>query len=149
MAMITVHQWPDTAQGLAELRRVARGPVVDPHLRRRRARPALARRLRAAALIAERRRYPPIAEIGAALGGTTDVQEVPIPIDCVDGFTEAFYARPEAFLDPEVRRSQSAWGFVDADEAERGLERLRADLESGAWDERYGRCARSPSSSAR
>ncbi|MDP9397071.1 MAG: class I SAM-dependent methyltransferase, partial [Actinomycetota bacterium] len=28
MAMLTVHQWPDPVAGLAELRRVARGPVV-------------------------------------------------------------------------------------------------------------------------
>jgi hypothetical protein len=138
MAMITIHQWADTLKGMAELRRVARGPIailtfdrdaldrlwLDDYV------PEL--------VIAERRRYPTMAEIGAALGATTEVQEIPIPIDCVDGFTEAFYARPERILDPEVRRSQSAWGFVDPAEAERGLERLRADIESGAWDERYG-----------
>jgi hypothetical protein len=28
MATITIHQWPDLAKGLGELRRVARGPVV-------------------------------------------------------------------------------------------------------------------------
>ncbi len=144
MAMITVHQWTDTAKGLAELRRVARGPIViltfdgdaldrlwlDDYV------PGL--------VSAERRRYPSIAEIGETLGGTTEVQEIPIPIDCVDGFTEAFYARPERILDPEVRRSQSAWNFFDADEAERGLERLRADIESGAWDERYGHLRSQP-----
>ena len=36
---------------------------------------------------------------------------MPIPLDCEDGFVEAFYGRPEALLDPEVRRSQSAWAF--------------------------------------
>src|SRR5262249_6451654 len=28
MALYTVHQWPDVARGLAELRRVTRGPIV-------------------------------------------------------------------------------------------------------------------------
>ncbi|HEY4376641.1 MAG TPA: methyltransferase domain-containing protein, partial [Acidimicrobiales bacterium] len=28
MAMITIHQWPDPMQGVREMRRVARGPVV-------------------------------------------------------------------------------------------------------------------------
>ena len=63
---------------------------------------------------------------------------VPIPFDCVDGFTEAFYGRPEAFLDPEVRRSQSAWGFVDREAEDRFVAKLRADLESGKWDRSHG-----------
>jgi hypothetical protein len=58
--------------------------------------------------------------------------------DCVDGFTEAFFARPERFLDPAVRQSQSAWGFVEEAAIGRGVARLRADLDSGAWDRRYG-----------
>ena len=61
-----------------------------------------------------------------------------MPADCTDGFTEAYYARPERFLDPVVRQSQSAWGFVDPAAIERGLGRLRTDLDSGAWDRRYG-----------
>ncbi|WP_198144487.1 hypothetical protein [Parafrankia sp. EUN1f] len=69
---------------------------------------------------------------------------VPVPADCVDGFTEAFYNRPERFLDPSVRGCQSAWGFVDPVTADRGLARLRSDLESGAWDERYGEPRRQP-----
>lgn len=138
MATVTVHQWADRARGLAELRRVARGPVVvltfdgdaldllwlahyTPEL-----------------VAAERLRYPPIAMIAAAIGPRTDVVEVPIPIDCVDGFTEAYYARPERFLDPRVRAAQSAWGFVSEPATTRAVERLRADLASGAWDDRYG-----------
>jgi SAM-dependent methyltransferase len=138
MATVTVHQWADTAAGLAELRRVARGPVVVltfdggaldllwlaayvPEL-----------------VAAERGRYPAIDAIAAAIGRTTRVLPVPIPIDCVDGFTEAYYARPEAFLDPSVRAAQSAWGFVDEAAITRGIERLRADLASGAWDDKYG-----------
>ena len=84
------------------------------------------------------RRYP------AIVGG--EVTPVPIPLDCEDGFIEAFYGRPEAFLDPEVRRSQSAWAFG---ETRRRLERLRADLESGAWDARHGHLRTQPSSTAR
>lgn len=56
--------------------------------------------------------------------------------DCVDGFTEAYFARPERFLDPAVRQSQSAWGFAEEAAIERGITQLRADLDSGAWDRR-------------
>ena len=69
---------------------------------------------------------------------------MPIPIDCVDGFVEAYYARPEALLDPAVRRAQSAWSFVEPAVAERGLERLRAALESGEWDARHGHLRTQP-----
>ena len=61
-----------------------------------------------------------------------------MPADCVDGFTEAFFARPERFLDPAVRQPQSAWGFVEEEAIARSVARLRADLDSGAWDRRYG-----------
>jgi SAM-dependent methyltransferase len=138
MAMVTVHQWANPKRGLSECRRVARGPVVvltfDGD--------ALDRFWLAdyvpELIDAERRRYPPIASIRAALGGTSEVTIVPVPIDCVDGFTEAYYARPERFLDPVVRRAQSAWGFVPPDVVERRMAELAADLDSGRWTANYG-----------
>lgn len=137
MATVTVHQWSDWRKGLAELRRVARGPVViltfDGDALDRWWLADYAPEL----LAAERRRYPPVAEIAAALGSRSTVQTIPIPIDCVDGFTEAFYARPEEMLRPEVRRAQSAWGFVEADVEPRFEKALGADLQSGHWDACY------------
>jgi SAM-dependent methyltransferase len=138
MAMVTVHQWADTARGLAELRRVARGPVVvltfDGAALDRFWLAAYAPEL----IVAERRRYPAIAAVADAIGPTAEVTEVPIPIDCVDGFVEAYYARPEQLLDPAVRAAQSSWAFADPAAVERGLTRLADDLESGAWDARHG-----------
>lgn len=76
--------------------------------------------------------------LGPPLPLRTEVRVVPIQIDCADGFGEAYYARPEAFLDPAVRAAQSAWGFVDDALEERAVARLRQDLESGEWDRRHG-----------
>jgi hypothetical protein len=81
---------------------------------------------------------PAIDRVLAALGGTATVAEIPIPLDCTDGFTEAFYGRPERFLDPAVRRAQSAWGFVAPGVEDRAVADLRRDLERGAWDARFG-----------
>jgi SAM-dependent methyltransferase len=138
MAMVTVHQWPDLRRGLAELRRVSRGPVViltaDGEALHRFWLGEYVPEL----FVVERRRYPPMEKLRAGLGGRCEVREIAVPIDCIDGFTEAFYARPEALLDPATRRGQSAWGFVDDAAVERGIDRLGADLESGAWDARYG-----------
>jgi SAM-dependent methyltransferase len=138
MALVTVHQWPDADKGLRELRRVTRGPVVimtfDGDALDRFWLADYAPDL----IAAERRRYPAIDAIRASLGGSSAVQTVPIPVDCTDGFTEAYYARPERFLDPAVRRSQSAWGFVGSESQEQSVRRLGEDLKSGAWESRYG-----------
>jgi NAD(P)-dependent dehydrogenase (short-subunit alcohol dehydrogenase family) len=87
---------------------------------------------------AESRRYPAIDTVVNALGPGTTSTPVPVPFDCRDGFTEAFYGRPEAFLDPAVRRSQSAWSFVGPEAEARAVETLAADLDTGRWDERHG-----------
>jgi len=144
MAILTVHQWTDLDAGLREVRRVTRGPVVvltaDGD--------ALDRLWLAEyvpeVIVAERRRYPPVAAVLDVLGGTGSVLEIPVPIDCVDGFTDAYYARPERFLDPAVRRSQSAWSFVDPAVADSGVARLAADLASGEWDRRFGHLRSQP-----
>ena len=138
MATVTVHQWRDHEAGLRELARVSRGPVVllafDPDLLDRFWLADYCPEL----VAAESGRYQSMAQIAAALGGPVDVQRVPIPADCADGFTEAFYARPERMLDPAVRASQSAWTFVDDAVETASMSRLAADLESGEWDRRYG-----------
>lgn len=139
MASVTVHQWPDLARGLGEMRRVTRGPVVimtfDPvppeHWWMLDYAPEL--------FEVEGHRMPAIADISADLGGTVEVRTVLIPIDCVDGFGQAFFGRPERILEPEVRRAMSAWSFVPDDVVARFDRELRSDLESGAWDSKYGR----------
>jgi hypothetical protein len=83
-------------------------------------------------------RFPPVESIRAAQGPDAEVRPVAVPIDCVDGFNEAFYARPERFLDDAVRSAQSAWRVVDPEVEARFVRSLREALASGAWGERYG-----------
>jgi hypothetical protein len=141
---VTIHQWSDPDRGLREMRRVARGPVViltfDAEALKRFWLAEYAPEL----IAVESRRFPAIEHIRDVLGGTSTVRTVPIPLDCVDGFGEAFYGRPEAFLDARVRRSQSGWRFVDEVPAERAVAALRADLASGEWDRRHGALRRQP-----
>lgn len=137
-AVMTVHHWTDAANGLSELRRVTRGPVViltfDPH--------ALDQfwltRYAPEVIEADRRRFPSPAWICSVLGGQSSIEAVPVPIDCTDGFGEAFYARPESFLVDEVRRSQSGWGFAGPEAEARIVEHLAADLANGEWTRRFG-----------
>lgn len=66
------------------------------------------------------------------------VETVPVPADCTDGFLVALWSRPEAHLDPHVRRASSTWHRLSPAVIETGLDRLRQDLDSGQWDRRYG-----------
>lgn len=144
MTTFSVHQWRDFKAGLREMRRVARGPVViltsDPDL----VRDFWLYEYAPLVLDAEARRYPAVADITDALGGRCTVGPVPIPADCVDGFNEAYYGRPERLLDPGARQSCSAWSFVEPDVRERYADHLRRDLASGVWDERHGALRRQP-----
>ncbi|GGH77799.1 SAM-dependent methyltransferase [Pullulanibacillus pueri] len=145
MAMVTVHHWSDLRKGLQELRRVTRNQVViltfDPQ--------SLDLFWNAEyfpeIIAVEKRRYPPIDVITQALGGSCDVKSIAVPFDCIDGFQEAFYGRPEAFLEKEVRKAQSAWGFISDDLENRYVKALADDLRSGGWDRKYGKYRTQPS----
>ena len=137
LACVTIHHWESLERGLAELRRVARDTVVvftfDLD-----ALPGWIQDYLRDALVLERTVFPSIEAVTALLGGATRVEHVLTPADCSDGFVEAFWNRPEALLDPGLRASQSVWRLLGPAGEERVVERLRADLRSGAWDEAHG-----------
>ena len=138
MGTFTVHQWADLNAGLAEVRRVTRGPVAfltcDPALLRTYWLHDYAPEV----IETEASRYPSMASLAAGLGGRVTVTPVPIPLDCTDGFNDAYYGRPEMLLDPGARQACSAWSFVEPSAVARFEAHLAADLASGAWDARYG-----------
>ena len=137
MACVTIHHWEPVQAGLAELRRVSRGPVVIFTFELD-GLPAWQHEYLHEGLVLERPRFPAIGDIAAALGGRTRVEHIPTPGDCHDGFFEAFWRRPEALLDPAVRGAQSMWALLEPDVEERIVERLAAALDSGAWDAEHG-----------
>lgn len=138
MTTFSVHQWPDPAAGLAEARRVTTGPVAvltcDPDL----VRDFWLHEYAPEVLDTEAGRYPAIADLAAGLGGTTTVASVPVPLDCSDGFNEAYYGRPEGLLRSGARMSCSAWSFVGEAVHERFAQDLSRDLADGTWDRRFG-----------
>ena len=137
MACVTIHHWQPAAAGLAELRRVARGPVVVFTFELD-ALPAWQREYLREGLALERPRFPAIDDVAAVLGGRTRVERISTPGDCEDGFFEAFWRRPEALLDPEIRGAQSLWALLEPDVEQRIVARLAEDLDSGAWDAAHG-----------
>jgi len=141
MACLTVHHWQPPEAGLAEMRRVARGPVVVLTFDLDRM-PAWQLDHLGEMLDLDRRRFPTPGRVAAALGGRTRVEVIPTPADCADGFVEAFWRRPEALLDPGVRSAQSVWPLLPPGAEERIVARLAADLASGAWDAEHGHLRR-------
>ena len=134
MAFATVHHWENPLAGLREMQRVARRVVVftcdttDRSWRRR--------------FWLTRDYLPEVAasrvglatELARAIGAS--MEPVLIPWDCADGFFEAYWRRPEAYLDEHVRRGISVWSSVGPEAEQRAVRSLRDDLASGQWAER-------------
>src|SRR4051794_12069901 len=134
MAFATVHHWHDPIAGLREMRRVARRVVVftcdntDPSWRSR------FWLTRDYLTDVPASRVGLATELARAIGAR--MEPVLIPWDCADGFFEAYWRRPEAYLDENVRRGISVWAGVGPDAEQRAVLSLRADLASGRWAER-------------
>jgi SAM-dependent methyltransferase len=134
MAVLTVHHWSDQAKGLREMRRVTRGPVVlltyDPSFRGFWLADYVPQ-----LIDLDERRMPRLAEYEACLGSVS-ITDVPIPQDCTDGFLCAYWRRPFAYLDPEVRKAMSSFWLIG--DVSIAMARLEADLNDGSWAKRYG-----------
>lgn len=136
LAILTIHHWRDQVAGLAEMRRVARQRVViltwDPA-------PVafwLTDVYFPAMLAFDRPRFPSLDTLARGLGDIR-VQPLLIPHDCQDGFTGAFWQRPEAYLDVQVRRAMSGFAQLPPDVVQAGVARLEADLASGQWEAQW------------
>jgi hypothetical protein len=66
------------------------------------------------------------------------VEIVPVPADCTDGFGGAYWNRPERYLEPDVQAGISSFAQLDPAARDDFTRRLRDDIESGAWDAKYG-----------
>jgi SAM-dependent methyltransferase len=136
MAFSTLHHWQDPIAGLREMRRVARRVVVFTHDS---SDTGWHRRFwltrdylpEVADLVAGR---PSLTEQARAIGARTE--PVLIPWDCADGFFEAHWRRPEAYLDEDVRRGVSVWARLGPDVEQRAVHSLHDDLVSGRWAQR-------------
>jgi SAM-dependent methyltransferase len=135
IAVLSLQHWSDPEGGLGELTRVARRQVIltwDVEYY--------------ASNFWFVRDYVPemsewertVATLDTACEVLHPIRVVPVPVphDCTDGFGGAYWRRPEAYLDPEVRASISGLALMTDGIAARAVERLRADLKSGEWHER-------------
>ncbi|MEZ5977404.1 MAG: class I SAM-dependent methyltransferase [Planctomycetota bacterium] len=143
LATLTLHHWENWRAGLREMRRVADDRVVlltwvgyggasghgdsgrfwlldyFPEIE-----------------AIDARIFPTERELSEVLG-PIESTPVPIPWDCVDGFLCAYWRRPAAYLDADVRLAISSFSKIE--DASDGLARLEEDLRTGAFERRYAK----------
>jgi hypothetical protein len=136
LGVLTVHHWSNVDAGLAEMCRVAPRRVVLAFDEANATSYWLAADYFPEIAAVEAARAPQLEQVADGLGATR-VEVVAVPRDCTDGFAGAYWRRPEAYFDPEVRAGISSLAILPDDVVEPALARLRADLDSGAWHERH------------
>ena len=137
LATFTMQHWNDRRAGLRELRRVSHRQVIVCH------QPTDANHLWMGDYFDEDVRHGtrvPESDLDLvhACLEVREVRPVLVPRDCIDGFGAAFWARPEAYLDPLVQAGISELASLSEGARARWTARLAADLESGEWDRRHG-----------
>ncbi len=137
MAILSAHHWTDLERGLSEMARVARKravlltwvPDAAPFWLTQDYFPEIAKH--------DRTIFPSSPALTAMMEraiGPTRLTPVPIPHDCIDGFLCAYWRRPEAYLNAEIRNAISSFARIDS---RAGLAKLRADLSSGRWADQH------------
>ncbi len=136
LAVLTLHHWQDQGRGLRECLRVARRRVLlltfDPAAGKGF---WLTRDYFPEIQEWDNRQFPPLEQLQGWLGPIS-TEAIAIPADCIDGFLGAYWRRPWAYLDAQVRAGMST--FAKIHRLKEGLEHLRRDLESGIWEQCYG-----------
>lgn len=134
-AILTIQHWHDKRKGLEECARVVQkrlviltwDPDADSFWLQQDYFPEL--------LATDRTIFPSMEALRKVLGNMS-VCPLPIPADCTDGFLGAFWRRPDAYLEPEVRNGISSFSRIGG--VAPGLKRLSTDLASGRWHQKYG-----------
>lgn len=133
MTILSMHHWPDQATAFREIRRVCKQRFValtwDPACE-----PFWLTRDYFPEIIAMDRQIFPSMDTLREYFPHVQIETVAIPWDCQDGFFAAFWRRPEAYLDPQVRACMSTFGRLENVDAQ--ISRLAQDLSSGQWYEK-------------
>lgn len=140
MAILTVHHWDEARErGVRELRRVARGPVVvltyDPRVSGEMW--LLRDYLREVAAL-DHVIFPVPEQLAQWLGGTVEIDVVPVARDTPDWMLGSYWAHPERVLDAEARRATSGFARLPREVVERVVADVTRDLEDGTWERRHG-----------
>lgn len=140
MAILTLHHWDEACErGVRELARVARDRVViltyDAEV-------SSAMWLMADYLpeVAELDRaiFPAPEMIATWLGGSVEIETIPLSRDTPDWMLGSYWAHPERVLDASARAATSGFARMPPAVVTRVVDAVGRDLKDGTWDERHG-----------
>ena len=140
LAVLTVHHWDEgQREGIGEMRRVARGPVVivtiDPE---RSGQMWLMADYLPEVGELDRRIFPNVDELCAWLGPDATATPFAVPADTCDWTLLSFWAHPERVLDPAARAGTSGFARMPDHVVARVVADVERDLADGTWDARHG-----------
>lgn len=136
MAILTIHHWSDPVKGLRELARVARRVVVLTYEPAIHSAFWLWQEYFPAAGSASGASELPVEQVAEIIGADR-IETLLVHHDCTDGFGPAYWRRPAAYLDPDVRACISGLARLPEKDLLTGAEHLHRDLETGAWQARH------------
>jgi len=130
MTVLSMHHWQDRARAFREINRVATekfvaitwDPGFEPFWLTRDYFPEIYEM--------DKVIFPDLEEFSEYFDEVS-IRPLQIPDDCQDGFLTAFWKRPEAYLSSQVRQAMSPFSSIK--NLSEGLQKLEADLASGAW----------------
>ena len=137
LGVLTMHHWPDRHRGLREAARVAPLHVYTVYD------PLETTHFWLLDYFPETRRSPmevnaPTPTVIDEVLAVREVRTLWVPRDCKEGFAAGSWAHPHQYLDPEMQQAISLLAMADPEVLARGTAELQADLDSGAWYEKYG-----------
>ena len=135
LSILSMHHWRDRVRAFEEIKRVIGykftavtwDPSTEPFWLTRDYFPEL--------IDWDRKIFPAMDEFKSFFDKVV-LTPLPIPKHCTDGFMAAYWARPELYLDSDVRAAIST--FAKIKNVEQGLSMLDRDLQSEAWNEKNG-----------
>lgn len=142
IAIFSFHHFSDSMRSIEEMARICRGPILiytfDP------------REIKKPWIVDyfpsvwgdSFEIFPPLEEVCDTIKGITNgkvtAHSFELPHDFDDFCLMAGWRRPRIYLDSEVRACMSGFALADQKDVEKGVLRLKDDLDRGRWDEEYG-----------
>ncbi len=130
LTILSMHHWVNREQAFKEINRVATekfiaitwNPDSDPFWLTRDYFPEI--------FDLDKRIFPNIKEFESHFDNI-EIDPLLIPEDCIDGFLAAYWKRPSAYLDVNVRNSISSFSKIS--NLSKGLDKLKSDIDSKKW----------------
>ena len=79
-----------------------------------------------------------MSQIEAIANVAVNGVQFPVPHAVSDSFAAVGWARPELYLNSDIRNGISSFANIADNELNQGLANLYKDLETGVWDRKHG-----------